>query len=69
MQHSGPCGFSGDCYRPDCAWPLFSGFFRQDAQKKFQWADTKMSDGVLRGFGVLGVSVGALLVYLGLYVV
>ena len=48
---------------------VFSGFFRQYAQKKFQWADTKMSDGVLRGFGVLGVSVGALLVYLGLYVV
>ena len=48
---------------------VFSGFFRQYAQKKFQWADTKMSDGVLRGFGVLGVSVGALLVYLGVYVV
>ena len=47
----------------------FPTFFRQRAQKKFQWADTKMSDGVLRGFGVLAVSVGALLVYLGLYVV
>ena len=48
---------------------VFSAFFRQYAQKKFQWADTKMSDGVLRAFGALGVSGGALLVYLGLYVV
>ena len=48
---------------------VFSAFFRQYAQKKLQWADTKMSDGALRGVGVLAVSVGALLVYLGLYVV
>ncbi len=48
---------------------VFSTFFRQYAQQTFQWADTKMSDGVLRGLGVLGVSVGALLVYLGVYVV
>lgn len=48
---------------------VFWGFFRQYAQKKLQWADTKMSDGALRGVGVLAVSVGALLVYLGLYVV
>ncbi len=48
---------------------VFSALFRQYAQKKFQWADTKMSDGVLRGFGALGVSVGTLLVYVGLYVV
>jgi uncharacterized protein YjeT (DUF2065 family) len=48
---------------------VFSTFFRQYAQKKLQWADTKMSDGALRGVGVLAVSVGALLVYLGLYVV
>ena len=48
---------------------VFSALFRQYAQKKFQWADTKMSDGLLRAFGALGVSVGALLVYLGLYVV
>ena len=48
---------------------VFSGFFRQYAQKKLQWADTKLSDGALRGVGVLAVSVGALLVYLGLYVV
>ena len=48
---------------------VFSAFFRQYALKKLQWADTKMSDGALRGVGVLAVSVGALLVYLGLYVV
>ena len=48
---------------------VFPVFFRQLARKKFQWADTKMSDGLLRALGAVGVSVGALLVYLGLYVV
>ena len=48
---------------------VFWWFFRQYAQKKLQWADTKMSDGALRGVGGLAVSVGAVLGYVGLDVV
>ena len=48
---------------------VFSAFWRTYVQARFRWFDEKLSDGMLRWAGVLAVSIGAFLVYLGLYVV
>ena len=47
---------------------VFSAFWRTYVQDGFGGFAEKLSDGMLRGAGALAVSIGAFLVYLGLYV-
>ena len=57
------------CLMVGLCMTVFPTIVRTFVQARVRWFDEKLSDGMLRWTGVLGVSIGVFLVYLGLYVV